>query len=223
MIARVVVLTGPSGAGKSRLARRLHDKQSWPVLQLDDFYRELGDPDLPMSTLGLPDWDDVRSWDLQGSLQALTELCTEGSTELPVYDIGASAVVARQVVQLDGHPFVVAEGIFAAHTVQGLRDRGLLAVAACVRNRPWLTFTRRLLRDLVERRKPALTLWRRGHLLRRTEPQIVAAQQALGAEPMTAREAEQRILALLAEPHPRHRLGRDARPRDGRARPGAQR
>lgn len=195
----MIVLAGPSGAGKSRLARRLHDEHGWPVLELDDFYRELGDPGLPMSPLGLPDWDDVGSWDLEAALDAMTALCREGSAELPVYDISTSSVVGRQEAHLDGHPFVVAEGIFAAHTVAGLRERGLLAAAACVRNRPWLTFGRRLVRDLAERRKPPLTLWRRGTLLRRAEPQIVAAQQALGAEPATAKEAERRIQALLTE------------------------
>ena len=199
MSARVIVLAGPSGAGKSRLARRLHEHHSWPVLQLDDFYREAGDPGLPMSPLGLADWDDVRSWGLEAALDAMTALCREGRAELPVYDIGSSSVVGRQEIHLDGHPFVIAEGIFAAYAVAGLRERDLLATAACVRNRPWLTFGRRLVRDLAERRKPPLTLWRRGNLLRRAEPQIVAAQQALGTEPMTAREAERRILALLAE------------------------
>lgn len=197
--ARVVVLAGPSGAGKSRLARRLQERHGWPVLQLDDFYREVTDPDLPMSPLGLPDWDDVRSWDLDGALAAMEQLCTEGTTALPVYDIGASMVVGRQVLSLGSSPVVVAEGIFAAHTVAGLRERGLLALAACVRNRPWLTFARRLTRDLAERRKPPATLWRRGHLLRRAEPGIVAAQQALGAVPMTARETERQIRTTLSE------------------------
>lgn len=198
MSARVVVLAGPSGAGKSRLARRLQEQHGWPVLQLDDFYREVTDPDLPMSPLGLPDWDDVRSWDLDGALAAMEQLCTQGRTALPVYDIGASAVVGRQVLSLGDSPVVVAEGIFAAHTVAGLRDRHLLAMAACVRNRPWVTFGRRLARDLAERRKPPATLWRRGHLLRRAEPGIVAAQQALGAVPMTATEAQRAIEAMIA-------------------------
>ena len=60
--ARVLVLAGPSGAGKSRLARRLHAAHGWPIVQLDDFYRDGDDPALPMSPqAGLPDWDDVRS------------------------------------------------------------------------------------------------------------------------------------------------------------------
>jgi uridine kinase len=193
--ARVLVLSGPSGAGKSRLARRLRQRHGWPVVQLDDFYRELGDPGLPMSPLGLVDWDDVGSWDGAAALSALERLCRQGTARVPVYDIATSTVTGHHTVERGAHPVVVAEGIFAAHTVAELARRDLLARACCVRNRPWVTFARRLTRDLVERRKPPVTLWRRGHVLRRAEPGIVAAHQALGAEPMTARQAERLVAA----------------------------
>ncbi|WP_109474194.1 uridine kinase family protein [Ornithinimicrobium cavernae] len=203
--ARVLVLAGPSGAGKSRLARRLHAAHGWPVVQLDDFYRDGDDPDLPMSPqAGLPDWDDVRSWRLDDALAALETLCRDGTVEVPVYDIATSRATGRHLVHLDGHPLVVAEGIFAADTVAGLTDRGLLAAAWCIRNHPWKTFVRRLVRDLAERRKPPLTLVRRGLALRRLEPGIVRAQQALGAEPMTAREAEARVPQLTADARSAH-------------------
>lgn len=198
--ARVLVLAGPSGAGKSRLARRLHAAHGWPVVQLDDFYREGTDPALPMSPqAGLPDWDDVRSWRLDHALESLGTLCREGTVEVPVYDIGTSSTTGVQQVQLDGSTIVIAEGIFAAHTVAGLTERGLLAAAWSIRGRPWKTFVRRLTRDLAERRKPPLTLVRRGLALRRLEPGIVEAQRALGAEPMTAREAEGRLADVTTD------------------------
>lgn len=195
--ARVLVIAGPSGSGKSRLARRLHAQHGWPLLQLDDFYHQVSDPDLPMSPLGLVDWDDVRSWDLAAALEAMEQLCSQGQADIPVYDISTSSITGHQRVERGPHPIIVAEGIFAAHAIAGLRERGLLAQAWCVRNRPWTTFWRRLVRDLAERRKPPLTLWRRGHVLRRAEPGIVAEQQALGAEPLTAQQAEQRVPDLL--------------------------
>ena len=41
---RVVLLCGPSGSGKSLLAAL----SGLPVLRLDDFYKEAGDPTLPL-------------------------------------------------------------------------------------------------------------------------------------------------------------------------------
>jgi uridine kinase len=92
----------------------------------------------------------------------------------------------------------VAEGIFAAEVVPRLRDAGVLAEALCLTHRPAVTFVRRLARDLRESRKPPLTLVRRGWALLRAEPQVVARQVALGAEPCSPHEAERRIRAMLA-------------------------
>ena len=61
--ARVVVLAGPSGAGKSRLAARLSGAHGWPIVRLDDFYRDEDDPPMPRSAeLGIIDWDHPDSW-----------------------------------------------------------------------------------------------------------------------------------------------------------------
>ncbi|GAA1170326.1 hypothetical protein GCM10009584_09040 [Ornithinimicrobium humiphilum] len=189
-LARVLLVAGPSGSGKSRLARRLHEQHGWPLLQLDDFYHEGDAPGLPMSPLGLVDWDDVGSWDLEAAVTAIERLCRTGRTDVPRYDISTSSRTGQHVVELGGAPFVVAEGIFAADVVAPLRERGLLERAWSVHHHPWVTFARRLARDLAEHRKPPLTLWRRGHVLRRAEPGIVAAHQALGAEPVRAKIAE---------------------------------
>jgi uridine kinase len=200
--ARVLVLAGPSGSGKSRLARRLQAEHGWPVMELDDFYREGGDPALPMSPLGLPDWDDVGSWDQEAALAAVRALCREGEVEVPVYDISASARVGSRRVRVGSAPVVVVEGIFAAHIVAPLAEQDLLAGAWCISGRPWVTFGRRFVRDVSERRKSLSTLWRRGHHLRRSEEGIVRAQQALGALPMTSTVAEARARDLLEDPAP---------------------
>lgn len=193
------MLAGPSGAGKSRLARLLQQEHGWPVVELDDFYRDLGDPDLPMSTLGLPDWDDVRAWNQEAAVAALQRLCAGEAVDIPVYDISVSKAVDSQQVTAHDQPIIVAEGIFAAHIIEDLRDSGFLAGAWCVCSGPWVTFWRRFSRDTRERRKPISTLWRRGHRLRRAQPAIVADQEALGAVQMDSSQAvrEARTLAAL--------------------------
>ncbi len=197
MRAQVIVLAGPSGSGKSRLSTRI----GLPVLNLDDFYRDGSDPSLPRLELGqgqIVDWDDPRAWLQEEAVAAIEELCRQGRAEVPVYDIAHDGRAGQQVLDLGGAPYFLAEGIFAQEVVQGCRDRGLLADAVCVRNHRWVTFWRRLTRDLRERRKHPLVLLRRGLVLLRNEPQVVAHAVALGCTPMTSEEAYRHLKALTS-------------------------
>jgi len=195
------VLCGPSGSGKSRLSRRLQQRYGWPIVVLDDFYKDDADPTLPMLAEGLADWDDVRSWHLDRAVAALEELCRTGETTVPMYDISTSRATGRQTLRRQAAPVVIAEGIFAAHTVAPLRSRGLLLDAICVCHPRWITFARRLVRDLREHRKAPHILWTRGLRLTRDEPRIVAEQCALGARPLRPVQAERELADVrLAEP-----------------------
>jgi uridine kinase len=181
---RVVVLAGPSGAGKSRLAARLHAAYGWPVVRLDDFYRDGDDPELPTRDLGgttIVDWDDPGSWDAAAAVRALEDLVASGTTDVPVYDIARSAAAGTARISAPPDSLVVAEGIFAAEIIGALADAGILHSAWCVRHPRWVTFWRRLVRDLAERRKPPLVLLRRGLALTHAEPEVVARMEHLGA------------------------------------------
>ena len=100
--ARVIVLAGPSGAGKSRLAERL----GLPVLRLDDFYKNGGDPTLPVishgANAGLTDWDHPDSWLPDDALATLDALCREGRADVPVYDIAQDGRSGSQTLDLGG-------------------------------------------------------------------------------------------------------------------------
>jgi uridine kinase len=201
MSAQVIVVAGPSGSGKSRLCRRLHDGHGVPFVNLDDFYKDGDDPTLPRLTLTpgheIVDWDDPASWDGDAACEALAALCRDGVADLPVYDISRDGRVGTSRTTLGGSTYVVAEGLFAQEVVAGLRERGVLADAVCVRNHPLVTFWRRLTRDLREHRKPPLVLLRRGWLLMRAEPDVVTHAMACGCVAMTPDEAHARLSALV--------------------------
>lgn len=195
--ARVIVLAGPSGAGKSQLAARL----GVPVLRLDDFYRAADDPGLPVLTqganAGLVDWDDPRTWHVEAAVESIERLCEVGAADVPVYSIPLSRPVGTQRLELGSHTHFVAEGIFAAEIVAHCAERGLLAAAHCVRQHPFLTFWRRLTRDLEQRRKPPLVLVRRGLALLRAQRRVVADAVAKGCTALTPDESHAVLSRLV--------------------------
>lgn len=190
--ARVVLLTGPSGSGKTSLAAR----SGLPVLNLDDFYKDGTDPTLPqLADGGGADWDSPLSWDAGAAVAAIEALCRTGRSDVPVYDIAASARVGGSELDLGGSGLFIAEGIFAADVIAACRAAGVLADALCLRGRPSTTFRRRLVRDLREGRKSAPYLVRRGLRLMRGERAVVARHTALGAHACAGPEALARIVA----------------------------
>ena len=198
--ARVVVLTGPSGAGKSRLAGALHTAYGWPIVRLDDFYRDGDDPGLPLVTLGaaqLPDWDDPRSWNATAAVDALEALVDTGSARVPTYDIAQSRAVGHTELTAAPDALLVAEGIFAAEIVPALRERGLLAGAYCITHGRTRNAVLRFVRDLREGRKPPLVLLRRGLELWRREPAIIDRAVALGASCGSPKSVHEAIRARL--------------------------
>ncbi|MEW2126029.1 ATP-binding protein [Streptomyces sp. NPDC007259] len=188
-------MTGPSGSGKSSLAART----GLPVLRLDDFYKEAGDPTLPLVEGSTDiDWDSPDSWDAEAAVAAIGELCRTGRTDVPVYDISTSSRTGHEDLHIGRTRLFVAEGIFAADIIDRCRSLDLLADALCLRGRPSTTFRRRLLRDLREGRKSVPFLLRRGWRLMRTERRIVARHVALGAHACAKQEALGRLAAAAA-------------------------
>ncbi|MBY9076393.1 ATP-binding protein [Nocardioides sp. WL0053] len=200
MRARVIVVAGPSGSGKSRLSRRL----GLSVLNLDDFYKDGSDPTLPRLPMGVVDWDHPGSWLHDDALAAIETLCHRGEADVPIYDISRDGRVGHHRLSLDGAPYFVAEGIFAQEIVRECVARGLLAEAICVSNHRLVTFWRRLTRDLREHRKPPWVLLRRGLMLLRAEPRVIAHAVELGCTPMAVERAYDRIHELVAGPVPLH-------------------
>lgn len=179
-----MIVAGPSGSGKSHLAAVL----GWPVLRLDDFYRDLDAPRMPRSSLGLVDWDHPASWDAHAAVAAIAELCGTGSAEVPVYDIATSRRTGTQTLHVPGGRFI-AEGLFAPVIVDACREAGLLDRAICLHRHRAITFVLRFARDLREGRKSPWVLVRRGWRLMQADPRIVAEAVAHGCAPMSPHAA----------------------------------
>ncbi|WP_072314580.1 hypothetical protein [Agrococcus sp. Marseille-P2731] len=192
--ARVVLIGGASGSGKSRIA----ELSGLPILRLDDYYREGDDPALPRLESGEADWDHPGSWHRDRALAALEELARTGRTTAPVYDISRSASVGAHEVTLGGATRFVAEGIFVAEVVAEAERRGILADALCVRRSRWVTMGLRFARDLREHRKSPAFLVKRGMLLARREPAIVARLTDAGCRPVRVRAAARMLASSRA-------------------------
>lgn len=192
--ARVVLLCGPSGSGKSSLAERL----ALPVLQLDDFYKDDGDPSLPLLPDGSgTDWDSPLSWHRDQALAAIRQLTETGRAEVPIYSIPTCSRAGSHILELAGAPAFIAEGIFAAELIAACEAEDLLGAALCLRNRPLTTAWRRFRRDVREGRKAVPYLLRRGWRLMRAEHGIVARQVELGAHACAGDEAAARVRAVV--------------------------
>jgi uridine kinase len=191
----VILLAGPSGSGKSSLCART----GLPVLALDDFYKESGDPTLPTLPGGETDWDAPDSWHADAAVTAISALCEHGGADTPRYDIAASAISGWSRLDLGGAAVFVAEGIFAAEIVARCHELGLLADAICLRGNPATTARRRFFRDRREGRKSVRFLVRRGWHLFRAERAIVARQVGFGCAPCDQDEALSRVTALAVD------------------------
>lgn len=197
MTSRTLLLVaGPSGCGKSRLSRVATESGGVTTLPLDEFYRDLDHPGLPR-TLGIVDWDDVASWDLALAIDTIGALLRDGATQVPTYDISQSLRVGARTIDMGEARVLLAEGIFAPPLLAAARAAGLPVEALWLARHRSTNFSRRLVRDLREKRKTPTVLVRRGLALYRSEPQLSREAMAAGFRPVGMREAT-RVVADLA-------------------------
>lgn len=189
MTRTLLLIAGPSGSGKSRLTRTAVTHGRAASLSLDDFYFDADHPDLPTTPMGIPDWDDPATWDLQLVITTLGDLLRDGTADVPVYDISQSRRVGVRRIDLGDRGLVIAEGIFATQTCPAARAAGMSVEALWLDRARSANFVRRLSRDLRERRKTPWVLLRRGIALHRGEPQQRRAALEAGFSPASMRQA----------------------------------
>lgn len=195
--AQVIILTGPSGSGKTSLASRV----GLPSVSLDDFYRDDDEPAMPMLNDTVIDWDHPASWNSDQAFSAIAQLCVEGQTEVPIYDIPSNRSTGSRTVKLGSNRLFIAEGIFASELVPRLIEEGLMADAICIARSPLRNAWFRFLRDVAEARKPVPVLVYRGVRLARLEPKKITQWRLQGCRPVTSLDIAESDIKLL-----RHRL-----------------
>lgn len=196
MTRRLLLIAGPSGSGKSRLTRIASESRSALPLSLDDFYFNADHPGMPTTPMGIPDWDRVETWDLPLALAAISALLRDGECEVPRYDISQSRRVGSRRIAMGEATMVVAEGIFAIDALRPARQAGIDAQGWWLDRRRAANFSRRLTRDLRERRKRPTVLLRRGAALYRGESALRREALARGFTPVTMRGALTRLGCL---------------------------
>lgn len=191
--AQVIILTGPSGSGKTSLSSRV----GLPSLALDDFYRDQGEPGIPMLSENVVDWDDPGSWNADQAFAAVAQLCIEGRAEVPIYDIPSNRRTGSRAVSLADNRLFIAEGIFASELVPRLIEEGLMADAICIARSPIRNAWFRFLRDVAEARKPVHILVSRGVRLARLEPAKIARWRQQGCRPVPSLDTAESDIKLL--------------------------
>lgn len=194
MDRQLVFVAGPSGSGKSRLVLR----SGLPQVRLDDFYHDHDYPGLPQ-TLGIPDWDDVATWNGAAAIEALAELLATSRTHTPDYSIPQSRKIGdKELVIPDDAPLVLAEGIFAIEALPLARRAGLNASGIYLDRPGALVAWYRLRRDLKQKRKPPWVLVRRGAALWRAQGDLKRRALGNGFEPLSYPDAEARLTGLAS-------------------------
>lgn len=131
------------------------------------------------------------------AIEAVRHLLSDGSAEVPTYDISQSLRVGSRMLHMGDTRVLLAEGIFAPPLLAAARTAGLPVEALWLARHRSTNFTRRLARDLKEKRKAPTVLLRRGAALYRSEPHLTGEAMAAGFRAVGMREAT-RVVAQLA-------------------------
>ena len=193
MSRSLLLIAGPSGSGKSRLTRLAAEAASALPFRLDDFYYDADRPGMPMTPMGIPDWDRVETWDLDLALASIGALLTEGACEVPTYDISLSRRTGSRRIEMGDATMIVAEGIFAIDALRPALAAGIDTEGLWLDRFRAANFSRRLTRDLRERRKTPTVLLRRGAALYRGEPALRREALAQGFRPVSVKAALRRL------------------------------
>jgi uridine kinase len=138
----VIAIAGLSASGKTTLAQDLSEELNSPLIQMDDYYK-----DIPANTaVESLNWDDPEMFHLDEWREHLEALAQGQTVQIPRYDFCTSLRSGSRTATPS--PTIIAEGQFALHP-NAIPDHHCINIF--VELDIEAAFSRRLLRDTSER------------------------------------------------------------------------
>ena len=115
---RLILLAGPSGSGKTTTANLIADAirrrgVDSTVLSLDDFYRNVADPDYPRNKKGELDFECPEALCLGDLTKTLSDICEGKPFLVPKYEFKSGSRIGENLHESYGHGCVIIEGLHA--------------------------------------------------------------------------------------------------------------
>jgi len=118
---KIILLAGPSGSGKTTTASKLREQLQGEGIEsvyvsLDNFF--LNRDDLPLLPDGMPDFESIRTLDMDCLYAFLDSLLRENRAELPIFDFHTGNRSDQRVeLRIDQNFVVIIEGIHALNPI----------------------------------------------------------------------------------------------------------
>ncbi|MDO8507027.1 MAG: hypothetical protein Q7S53_00465 [bacterium] len=119
----VVAVAGGSCSGKSYFCEKLVGALtalniSQTKLMLDDYFRDISDPQLPVGSGGLPLFDSPGSYQEAEIKEHLLALVSNKTVECPVYDLTRNKRSHKETVSKNPSEVIIVDGLFAIDIVR---------------------------------------------------------------------------------------------------------
>lgn len=121
----VVAVAGGSCSGKSYFCEKLVETLtefniSQTKLILDDYFRDISDPQLPVGGGGLPLFDSPDSYQETEIKEHLLALVSGKTVECPVYDLTRNKRSYKKTVSKNPSEVIIVDGLFAIDIVRSI-------------------------------------------------------------------------------------------------------
>lgn len=115
----LIAIAGGSCAGKSTIAQQIFQLSSSrsQIISLDDFYKDIRNPNIPYDGTGNPSFDHPDSYDRDQFCNAIKQLMIGNNVNIPVYDLNKNWITG-QVHEVNSKQILIAEGLYAIQFLQ---------------------------------------------------------------------------------------------------------